>query len=595
MKNAMKKLMPLLLVGCMGMTTLASCTSNRDGDDGTKSILKIGVFNGGLGYRWTELVAQEFEEKYANVSFEEGKTGVKVRINPQKTAFTVSAIQSAIMQNHDAEDIYYTTYHANVDYAREGYSMNITDWMQEKVYTADGELADMTYDAAEKKYILNDGAEAPTMSLADKMLAGTKESFYLGANKLDFNKDGNSDIKEGYYAIPFEDEMSGFVYDHDLFKEKGWLDYDGIDGLPDNMEDFFHLLDRISGAGMIPFTFSTGVSEYMRGLMDAFIGQYEGADAAALNYTYNGQYTFPAGTFDSTTVATESITINQDGTQTVTITPANAWMLAYQPSKELYVEFMRRLFDTRYYDPDCYQASYSYTVAQQEFVWSMLGRAGQPRIAMLYEGEWWENEARSYFNTTGGYGNRDFRYFPLPYIEGQKDENVRSLANFSRGSDLIVNAKTNKAELCRLWLQFAHSESALETFTLETGATRMYDYDLDSSQLSTLTKFAQNCYNIKKSSSSDVTVFYSKIYTDQHPFYDNTPMGGFGSEVLSTTTGEFNKISWTNQHLGYLFFANAGQPGATKLSAAQYIEDMYEYYSKENWTRAYNEWVAWQN
>lgn len=589
--------MPLLLVACTGLSTFAACkggAGSGNNDNGTKTVLKIGVFNGGLGYRWTELIAQEFEEKYANVSFEDGKMGVKVSINPQKSAFTPAGIQSSISQNVNTEDIYYTSSNANVDYARGGYSMNVTDWLQEKVYTADGELADMTYDPVEKKYVLNEGAEAPTISLADKMLGGNKEAFYLGTDKLDFNRDGTADIQEGYYSIPFEDQVTGFVYDYDLFTEKGWLDYDGIDGLPDNMEDFFHLLDRISGAGMIPFTFSTGVTEYTRTLTDAFVGQYEGKEAAELNYTYDGVYTFPAGTFDAATVSAEGITVNQDGTQTVTITPENAWMLAYQPSKELCVEFLRKLMDTKYFDPDCYQSTYSYTVAQQEFVWSMLGRSGQPRIAMIYEGEWWENEARSYFNATGGYGKRDFRYFPLPYIEGQKDETVRSLGNFSRGTDLIVNAKTKKAELCRLWLQFAHTERALEMFTLETGATRMYDYELDGAQLSKLTKFGQNCYNIKKSSNSKVTVFNSKIYTDQHPFYEHTPMGGYGSEILSITTGEFNKISWNNQFLVGTFFNRAGQPGATKLSATEYIEDMYEYYSKENWTKAYNEWAALQ-
>lgn len=593
-----KKVVSLALLPVLATSVFAGCGGN---DDDGKTVLKIGVFNGGMGYAWAEEIEREFEEAYADVSFESGKKGVNVKINPQKELFNQDTVKAAIENNQDPEDIYYTAYRAGVTFSRQGIAADITSLVTEKCYNDDGSLA--TYNAETGKYV---GA---TKSIADKLSQEYQDAFFFDENEVDYDSDGTPNITAGYYSLPYQDDLSGFIYDYDLFKEKGWLDYTGVDGLPDNLEDFFDLMDRIVEAGIIPFTYAaTQTYYYTTAFRDAFIGQYEGMENAQLNYTYNGTYTFPENTFASDVIAEEGITVNDDGTQTVTITPENAWLLIYQPSKEAYVEFMRQLMDTRYLDPDVTETSMNYTGAQEQFILSKLGKQGQKRIAMIYEGEWWENEARSNFNYTGGYGSREFRFFPLPFIEGQNDENVRSIGSYFPGCSLFVNARSSKQNLARLWLQFSHSETALEDATIMTGMTRAYDYSLDDNQLAKMTPFGRNTYQIKRglytnkgtSGTLKVQVVTDMSWADSHLFYASCPMGGFGgmqSGALGSTSvsKSFGNIDYGNAFLINVFYKNMGKfAGEKKLSAADYINGMYQYYSKANWTSAYNNWLNLQ-
>lgn len=597
MKKFIKRMMSVMLVSIFCLASLVGCTGDNNNNGfkytGNETVLEIAVFNGGLGYSWLSEVARDFEIKYANVSFEEGKLGVRVKPNPDKTNLRDDLVKRAIDTGINMSDIYYLAVFTGTSYIYGNYSANITDAVTQKVYTDDGQLADMVWDTEQKKLVPAEGAVAPTKSIADKMVESNRDGYYYKANQLDFNKDGTADHPEGYYSLPFENSLSGFIYDYDLFKDMGWLDYDGVDGLPDNLDDFWDLLDRIVTADMIPFTFSDGVTNYWQGIYDSFVAQYEGYKAAELNYNYNGTYTFPLESSqeikaDYPMIESEDyVTVNADGTYTVEINRENAWILAYQPSKKALVEFMRKLFSPKYFDAEVYESSFNYTAAQDQFVLSKLGKKKQKRIAMLYEGEWWENEARTNFNYTGGYGKREFRFFPMPYIEGQKDESVRSVADYSRGVDLFVNKKTKKLELCKLWLQFAHTEKALETFTLHTGVTRFYDYDLSEEQLTKLTPFARNTYKIKleDAEKTGVTMFASRAKFASDEFSQTQPMGGFGQEIIST------KMT-SSKHMAYFMVHSAGVEGhGDYVSAKDYLDGIREYYSKESWENAYSLWL----
>lgn len=140
---------------------------------------------------------------------------------------------------------------------------------------------------------------------------------------------------------------------------------------------------------------------------------------------------------------------------------------------------------------------------------------------MIVEGEWWENEARANFNYTGGYGTRDFRFMIMPKMEGQYDNSVQYIGGADIATDMVVNAKTDKIELCKLWLHFSHSERALEEFTLTNGVVRdSFEYDLSDEQLNSLTPFGRNVYCIKKGVGvyENVKTIYPATYTDQNAF-----------------------------------------------------------------------------
>lgn len=576
MKKIFKRILTGILLLSMSLTTFIGCNGSR----GNTTILNVGVVNDGLGYAWAEKVAREFEKKYENVSFEEGKVGVTVDINPQKDEFSMASIEAAISNEVNAEDMYFTNIDLAIRFAKLGYAMNITDLVNEKCYTADGEIAD--YDPTTKKY--SNG----TMSIYDKMFDVHKESKYLDKELASF-----PELKKGYYSLPYEDCLSGFIYDYDLFKERGWLDYDGVDGLPDNEYDFFNLLDRIVAAGMIPFTSANDVTWYMQeGFQDAFFAQYEGYEDASLCYTYDGEYIFNKEDLPQEIVnqiKSEAYFEETEAGYMVQIDEKNAWLLAYQPSKKAYAEFLRRLISGSYFDSsNFYKLTYSYTDAQQTFIMSKLGKENQMRIAMIQDGEWWENEARAWFNYTGGYGKRDFRFFPLPYIEGQKDENARSIGNYSKGTDVFINNKTKKYDLCKLFLQFTRSESSLETFTMETGITQFYKYDLNDEQLKQLTPFGRNVYKIKMTDNSGVNVVTSKVKKEACDFFNgagDTVMGGMGSWIRNYA-GTNNSIIYEDTFTALI--KRSGLGGSTLLTAEKYMEGVYSFYTKEKWEAAYN-------
>lgn len=582
MKKRIRKGFSCMMAASIATMTMIGCSQGKDDQYLNATELKIGICNGGLGYHWAELVAEKFEETYKNVSFEDGKVGVKVNINPQKDEFSIASIGAAISNNVNAEDMYFTFHDLELKFAKLGYAKNLNDAVYEKCFTDDGQIAE--YDPETKTY------KNGTMSIYDKLFDVHKESKYLDKELSAF-----PELEKGFYSLPYEDCLSGFIYDYDLFKERGWLDYDGIDGLPDTEDDFFDLLDRIVEAGIIPFTSANDVTWYMQeGFQDAFFAQYEGYDNAALCYTYDGEYTFlkddlPLDIVNQ--IKDEAYFEETENGYTVSIDEKNAWLLAYQPSKNAYARFLRKLISGNYFDSsNFYKQTYSFTDAQQTFIMSKLGKANQKRIAMIQEGEWWENEARAYFNYTGGYGTREFRFFPLPYIAGQKDKTVRSLGNYSRGSDIFINNKTKKYDLCKLFLQFSRSEESLETFTMETGITQFYKYDLDDAQLQKLTPFGRNVYKIKMTDESGITVVTAKDKKEASNFFNSagdTVMGGMGSWIRNYA-GKNGAIIYEDTFTAFMKRSGVAGSGTTLLSAEDYIKGVRQFYTKEKWEAAYS-------
>ncbi len=607
-----KKILTTAIAAMMTFSTLAACggtgsgNGNGNGNGGGHNLdltnatkLKVGVFNGGLGYAWADKLEEEFEVMFKDVVFETGKKGVDVVINPQKDMFSVTLMRAAILNNNSPEDVYFTCYNVYKQYANEGVALNMTDVVEQKVYTDDGQLASGHIDEATGKWVF-DGA---TKSLKDKMGTFYSDAYYMNDEQLDYNGDGAADIEKGYYALPYETSMAGIVYDHDLFEENEWLHYSGEDGVPGTIDEFFSLIEEIKQADMIPLI--PGASNYWYGFRDAFMAQYEGLEAAELNYTYDGEYTFDA---ESAAMIKEDypdiesrkwITVNSDGTYTAKITAENAWILVYQKGKRLYSEFCRDLATPGNYDPKIHQTSMNYEKVQQTFVQSYLHQQNQKDIAMLFEGEWWENEAQSWF-TAGTYGLRDFRFMPLPLIDGQKTEG-RSMGISTAGTDLFINAKTTKKELAGLWVQFVHSEHALEVFTQSNGAYRnAYNYDLSAEQLQKLTPFGRNVYDIKTNQTDDITVYSSASYNNGHKFFDACAMGGFGSNLCSMMCVNYASDAWTQDRYytgggcawGYML-KNAGDvEGVAWQSAADYIEGMYDFFTEANWQGSYNTWLG---
>ena len=568
-----KKIGIALLAGIMTVIPLTACkTSENDGLDPTKTPLRIGVYNGGFGYDWANELAEKFEQYYANTSFEKGKTGVDVEILPgDKTAYEPETLITRLQMGNETADVYYTAATNHWDFYEEGVVADIDAVMREKVYAADGNLAP----EGQEQY-----------SIYDKMNEYFQTSFP--------EEDGK------FYAFPYMDSIVGLVYDHDLLINRSILheDADGnVTDYPQTYDDFKNMLDRIDRAGMIGLTYSSqDAGFYTTCIQSALVAQYEGLDNAALNLTYGGEngtdYTFPAGTFSADELQELGGTATTEG-QTIKITAQNAYLLSRQPGKLAALQFVEMLFsgNRQYLDPKLGNLTQSFSQTQTNFIQSeklsqeSTAENAQQPIAMIVEGEWWENEARQQFIDMGtafgealyGYGVRDFRFMPLPFADGSKsDKHVYH--SLSSGSTAFVNARSEHKDLAGLWIQFALQESSLEAFTLKTGIVLPYEFDLSAEQQQELTPFAQNVYSIR--TDENVVISRHSDMCDFKKYGDGAIVGGFGDNMtFAMSTGNISTDPF-NLFLSYSY------------TSAQLMEGNEKYLTKEMWTGKYNDYMA---
>ena len=572
MKNVTKKTLSLMLAMVSGFSVLsmAACQPQNpnSGDNPNKkpdnlnnvSTIQVAVFNGGFGYEWAEQVAADFAEDYKDYSFEEGKKGVYVEVLKSKTLYNGSTMISRIENKLEKVDVYYT---ADEVKSVGNVAADITDIVTEKVYDADGNLAE------EGKGV---------KSIIDMLDKHYVNQYNRGTNE-----------KPKYQYLPYEDCLTGFIYDYELFAENGWLNYSGLDGTPKYTDEFLDLCDRIVEAGYIPWTTSMDTGWYPDNLYQGYVMQYEGEKDALLNLTLEGEYTFPAGTLSDEIVAEEGVTVNADGTQTVMITPENAWLLVYQPGKKKMIEFCYDVTRPEYLSTNVTGATNSFTECQKNFIMSWGydkgGMQGGKRIAMIYEGEWWEHEAKSSFEDLNrrypgrnlGYGQRDLRMMPYPQERDGANEYDYSMYIQDASAEFVsVNSDPAKREIVKKWVQYTKSKEALKTHAQYTSLVLPYDYTLDESDMSSWTKFAKSIYKLKREQAHIYRADITDNYT--HPcnkVSSSLFMTGIGWPTI-WREGSSNQASYFAK-----FIKNPN------LTATSVYNSMFKIYNKSTWAPVY--------
>ncbi len=567
-KLKIKRILTVALSAIMTIASLGSIAACKQPDIGTgnkpidtsKTQLNIGVYNGGLGFAWVREVATKFEEYYAETSFEPNKKGVQISIDPQKDTFLTSALLPNLKAGTAAaNDIYYTcsNYYDYADSTSSGVVLDVSDMLAEKVYDDNGELAE--------------DKNTATKSILDKM-----DPFFVENYKYSDGK---------YYGWPFEDGVGGLVYDVDLFEENGWK-------VPETMEEFSTLLDTMLLYNVTPYTFSAGAGLfYTTWLTSSVIAQYEGQEAANMNLTYSGTYSgnrnIDANGYITTADGTKVLVGNQDfhgSYDEVEITPENAYLLADQQGKYEALKFLELLTaKSEYYSANAYLKSQTHLDAQTEFVYStQYAEEGKTnRIAMLLDGDWWENEARENFNTMGsganasryGYGVRNFNIMPIPYMEGQKSEQ-RMLYSFNGGRIAFINKNTAVPDVAKKFVQFQHQNSCLSIFTGATGSVLPYDYDLLPSDEARMTKFARNVWDLRHD--ENVAIFRQAF--SKAPEYEQASikLSGLSTEIkldLALDTTYVMKIFHYYRDKGY--------------TAEDLFASSLRYYNRDDWENSY--------
>ena len=369
-----------------------------------------------------------------------------------------------------------------------------------------------------------------------------------------------------YYGIPYADCLSGFIVDYDLFEEEGWNDYEGLNGLPTTVNDFYNLLQRIQRGGYSGFTYS--VSHYTPQIIWSIIQKVDGKEGMGLWNSYQGEYDFNA---DGTVSDDEKITL------------ATAYKILDTRGYEAAYKFVNTMFTkdsngNAYYDPNVVQGV-SYSACQQDFLMSKTS-TNRNRIAMIIEGEWWENEARGTFTSMGnlnsddGYGKRDFRFMPIPqFSENDKGEKYTIGSHSGSGELVFVNKKTVegnavKEKLAKLWLQYQYSTDCLKIFTKNAGSVLPYQYEMSEAELAEVTPFVRSVWEMHTSDKVEIVRYGDTTQTNE--------------VRLAPVALEFNaKISGTDYSKGALFsnMLQMAQRGE-KISFADWLAGAHAYYDQ---------------
>lgn len=536
-----KTIVCLLLVVTMLSGVLAVAAACTGGGDGFQEVpgktnIRVATYNGGFGKVWLEKAAKAFEEKYKDVSFEEGKTGVAV---------SVEWCQGGDMMINQTLglDVYFTE---QVDYFQ---------------YVNKGKVADIT--DVVKADLVDFGESGVTI---ESKLDDSFKSF-LSARE---NK---------YYAIPFYEGYMGFVYDRDLFADKGYfidkngnwtgdenrlsVGADGVagtfdDGLPETYSQFLELVQKMYSDGTIPFLI--GDANYLNQLLATLWADYEGKENMLKNWDFTGTFDVVTG-FSNGTPTIGQYTFDQSKD-----IAGQVKELQKQPGKYYALKFME--------DVLCQNASYyksmSYLNAQSALISGKLSDKYQS-YGMLVDGVWWENEADlngsfsslmnddlTYMGDKAEYKNsRRFGFMPLPQEDNKaaKGETRKQTLYSVNDSFCFISSNSTGAKLdvAKLFLQFVHTDAQMSAFTATTSVPRALNYTLSESDKSSMTYYGQNVMEIK--AASDIVYPYSA-----HSYY-----------VSNSATFALNKWGWTygNNDNPFLVMKDG------KVSALTYFNGLY--------------------
>lgn len=552
-----KSIFALVMAVVMMLTLFAGCGSEESAVDSTKTHLSVLCYDGGIGADWAKNAAKRFEEKYANVSFEEGKMGVVIDITSDKL---------------DGKNGVTTT----------PYAIWFTESVNFNELIATDQIVDITDIVTGSLSEISGGTD--TASIESKLAPEYKSSLTAVNGK--------------YYCLPHYEVYTGLVYDVDLFDEYGYyfsqsgsftavaeektVGPDGVkgtkdDGLPSSYEELYILMDQMVADGVVPFTWVGSAENYVNDLFAGLQVAYAGKDEFMLNVTFDSSATNTQATI---------VTAVEGGTaveEKVTITDANGYLMTQQAGKYYGMELLEKILSNDSYHTKL-DKSTSHLDTQEKYILSNL-KAGEKPIAMMIEGSYWYNEAtealkRSVNTYKEQAENRRFGWMPLPVqyagtvTEGNgKTPTVLETLN----SVAFINARFKDdpaiMDLAKKFLQFCYTDESLVEFSVTTGLPKCVNYTIPEDKLALVDNYFQrDILDIKMN--SDVVYPYSDnpIYVnDQNAFMFNQ-----GSPLWGAT---YNGRTSTNYYTAYkagisaqdYFFASAMDQETWNSRYAKYL------------------------
>lgn len=497
MKRINKFLSCVLALGLMA--SCAACGPKIDGDfDDKANNIYIQVYTGGVGSAWLNDVVKEFNQKYdSEVSSEKWVMNVLTTNNKDDGANFYEAFKSGT----SSADIYFTS--------------NPTMWPE---MISNNYLLDLSDVYASKP----DGESGKTVS---QKLANANE----GYNKL-YTNYGKAN---GIYGLPYAELVMGMIVNKETFVKNGWFTaadvsekeaieqalgcslktatyqmrnvlvrsdvtgapkYSDIiltagkdgkygtvdDGQPVNVTEWNDMMDAISSANYKAFLWSGKYPGYTNAVLSGIFGQYMGEENMRKWLMFGDEeYSFTDG-------SGKEVTVNSQ-------TRAESYKV---PELKKALDFFSSQVVKNAHSKSL-TGNETHIETQGSFIYGETSSTME-KAAILCDGSWWENEARTKLEAVGGYNKNEYTFLYAPAFEGQKMAATDSYMPVTEAGSVFARNTKDEAKAAKIkeFLSMTCSDKYLKHFTSSNGCIRPFEYSLSEEELSKLTPFARNCWEI---------------------------------------------------------------------------------------------------
>ena len=615
---------------CMILTIASAVSSVGCGPrvteklDKTKTQLYIGTYGGGYGTAFLQDLEDRFE-KWAldnNKSYEEGKVGVQVYKAASKTKYTSSALVEGIAS--DKNEVYFVTSDSLQSFMANDSILEITDYVAvanpfdnntktigSKLNLGMSEHHNVGTESQPRYYSLPfvDGGSGIAFD-RDVFNANTLY-FAKGSCPSEYDRRTSDEIiaDGGVVPVGYAEPLSGSftswgenVASSEYDMDGNWIGDNELsagpdgcygtqdDGLPATLEEFGRLLTVMNDRGVYSITWSGQYeTEYSPFLARAFANNYHGYAEASIRTDAGG-----ATGRETTVVKMDSAGNALFGTdgkpllERIKITKDNLQDVARQAGFYYGFKMFEMLLASGTVSPEVDQ-SLSHVDTQYRFIMSLPDQ-GKTDIAMLLDGCWWENEAASagtykdmvrYFGEEYARENRNFAYFPMPWVDASQIGNKMTIAGgggsffVSKARALDRNGQLVKGDLIKDFIQFAYSDESLQRMTVNIGLPSPFIYEMNGVNPD-YNGTAQEGKTYYETMSSYTRSFYD-YYKTADVFY------GFTANIDTATNGKLTAlnsiISYTSavtasgKRFGTFPYAYGNKD--LRATAKTYFEGMY--------------------
>lgn len=457
--------------------------------DETKTQLYVGYYDAGFGREWILQAKDLFERENKDTVFENGKKGIQVMLDLDKAGLNGGDLLETMASKRD--QIFFIENGDMHRFIDRGLIKEITNIVKSKV---DGE----------------------SKTIEDKLTYNSKDYYNVGGK---------------YYAMPYYEGMLGINFNIELFKERGYyfaygknadnFDFengdlndlfikdpkdqkskgpDNIegtydDGLPATYADFRALIMKIGTTEDTPMIWCGSYLTYLVEFMNAVWADFEGYDQMMLNWSMNGTATDLIEVDSKGAIKRLEPTVIRDGDQ--------GYMLQKQEGKYRALQFAKIMVESsENYYKDSFSSSLTHIDAQRRFV--KAGQNSYGNIAMLIDGNWWDVEATSQFdsNPDSKYSKlkMDFGFMPIPKVDMahvESADNARTLLTLN-SSMTFINANTSEQMLpaAEAFFKFVHSDRVMNILSKCSNMMRPFNYELTNETLNGMSTYGKEMYRI---------------------------------------------------------------------------------------------------